>query len=130
MINGRLCWRKNGWVFIYELTGCEFESSCSYLNFRFHACFEQGVPSDNYSVDLLWNAYVTWQEHTVKKLDLPFITNLDILTSLSNSHGFIGLFIGCFYHVLYIIIIYCWGSLIYPGLNCNKKPSTRRYNNG
>ena len=26
------------------LSGCEFESSCSHLNFRFHACFEQGVP--------------------------------------------------------------------------------------
>ena len=31
---------------------CGFESSCSHLNFRFCACFEQGVPwhSDNYRV--------------------------------------------------------------------------------
>ena len=28
----------------YELSGCGFESSCSHLNFRFRACFEQGVP--------------------------------------------------------------------------------------
>ena len=32
------------WVFVYELSGCGFESSCSHLNFRFRACFEQGVP--------------------------------------------------------------------------------------
>ena len=32
-------WLK-GWVFIYELSGCGFESSCSDLNFRFRACFE------------------------------------------------------------------------------------------
>ena len=34
----------NGWVFVYELCGCGFESSCSHLNFRFRACFKQGVP--------------------------------------------------------------------------------------
>ena len=42
----------NGWVFVYELSGCGFESSCNHLNFRFRACFEQGVPwhSGNYRV--------------------------------------------------------------------------------
>ena len=30
-------------MFVYELSGCGFESSCSHLNFRFHACFEQGI---------------------------------------------------------------------------------------
>ena len=34
----------NGWVFVYELSGCGFESTCSHLNFRFRACFEQRVP--------------------------------------------------------------------------------------
>ena len=40
----------NGGVFVYELSGCRFESSCSHLNFRFCTCFEQGVPwhSGNY----------------------------------------------------------------------------------
>ena len=33
----------NGWVFVYELRGSGFESSCNRLNFRFCACFEQGV---------------------------------------------------------------------------------------
>ena len=27
-----------------ELSGCRCKSSCSHLNFRFHACFDQGVP--------------------------------------------------------------------------------------
>ena len=36
-------WLKGG-VFVFELSGCGFESSCSHLNFRFHACLEQGVP--------------------------------------------------------------------------------------
>ena len=42
----------NGWVFIYELSGCGFESSCSHLNCWFCTCFEQGVPwnSNNYRV--------------------------------------------------------------------------------
>ena len=34
----------NGWVFVYELSGCGFESRCSHLIFRYGACFEQGVP--------------------------------------------------------------------------------------
>ena len=42
----------NGWVFVYELSGCGFESRCSDLNFRFCASLEQGVPwcSSNYTV--------------------------------------------------------------------------------
>ena len=59
----------NGWVFIYELSGSRFKSSCSHLNFSFRACFEQGVPWHSgvqlQSVDSLWNAYVTWQEDTI-----------------------------------------------------------------
>ena len=52
--NGLIIWPvlPNGWVFVYELNGCGFESSCSDLNFRFRAWFEQGVPSNsgNYKV--------------------------------------------------------------------------------
>ena len=44
--------RPNGLVFVYKLSGSGFESSCSHLNFRLRACFEQGVPwhSGNYRV--------------------------------------------------------------------------------
>ena len=40
----------NGLVFVYELSGCGFESSWSHVNFRYHACFDQGVScySGNY----------------------------------------------------------------------------------
>ena len=31
------------WVFIYELSACEFKPTCSHLNSRFRACFEEGV---------------------------------------------------------------------------------------
>ena len=34
----------NGWVFVYELSGCGFKSNCSHLNFIFCTCFDQGVP--------------------------------------------------------------------------------------
>ena len=54
-----VCW--NGWVFVCKLSGSGFECSCSHLNFRFCTCFEEGA-----SWHSLWNAYVTWQEHTVK----------------------------------------------------------------
>ena len=33
----------NGLVFVYELSGCGFESRCSHLIFRYGASFEQGV---------------------------------------------------------------------------------------
>ena len=36
-------------VFVYELSGCGFESSCSYLNFRFRTCFAQGVRWHSYN---------------------------------------------------------------------------------
>ena len=56
-------------VFVYELRGSGFESNCSHLNFRFRACFKQGVlwHSGNYRV---WIHSETptwqWQEHTIK----------------------------------------------------------------
>ena len=59
-----------GWVFVYELSGFGFESSCSHLNFRFRVCFEQGVPwhSGNYT---LWihSETRTWHD---KNLQVTF----------------------------------------------------------
>ena len=34
----------NGWVFVYELRGLGFKSSCGHWNFRFLDCFGQVVP--------------------------------------------------------------------------------------
>ena len=35
---------QNGWVFVYKLCGCSFQSCWNHLNFRCHACFQQHVP--------------------------------------------------------------------------------------
>ena len=42
----------NGWVFVYKLGGCGFESCCCHLKSRYCACFEQGVSwhSGNYGL--------------------------------------------------------------------------------
>ena len=37
----------NGWVFVYELSGCGLESPCSHLNLRYRTYFEQRVRWDS-----------------------------------------------------------------------------------
>ena len=56
-------------LFIYELSGSGFESSCSHLNFRFRACFEQGVPwhSCNYRV-WIHSETRTWHEKNIQSV--------------------------------------------------------------
>ena len=34
----------NGWVFVYKLSGCGFESHFCHLNFIYRACSKQGLP--------------------------------------------------------------------------------------
>ena len=60
---------QNGWVFVYELSSCGFESSCSHLNFRFRASFELGVPwhSGNYRVWIHSEAR-TWHDKNIQSL--------------------------------------------------------------
>ena len=57
----------NGWLVVYELSDCGFEPRCSHLNFRFHACFEQGIPwqSSNYRV---WthSETCTWHDTNIQ----------------------------------------------------------------
>ena len=62
----------NGWVLIYERSGCEFESSCSHLNFKFHACFEQEVPDIQVTIECgftlkhirnMIRAYSQWNQY-------------------------------------------------------------------
>ena len=33
----------NGWVFVYELSGFEFQCLCYHSNTRYHTSFKQGV---------------------------------------------------------------------------------------
>ena len=57
----------NGWVFVYELSGCGFVSSCNPLNFRFHTCFKQGVlwNSDYYRV-WIHSETCTWHDKNIQ----------------------------------------------------------------
>ena len=57
----------NGWVFVYELSGCGFESHCSHLKFRIRACFEQGVPwhSGNYRVWIHFEMHM-WHDKNIQ----------------------------------------------------------------
>ena len=59
----------NGWVFLYELSGCGFESSRSDLTLRFCACFKQGVSwhSSNYRV-WIQSKMCTWQDKNIEYL--------------------------------------------------------------
>ena len=61
-----LVW-QNGWVFVEELRGSGFESSCSQFNFRFCACIEQGVPwhSRNYWVGIR-SEMLRWHDKNIQ----------------------------------------------------------------
>ena len=76
----------NGWVFVYELSACGFESSCSCLNFRFPACFEQGVPrhSGNCRVWFTLKHDMTRTHSQVHRTDKNSQHSSIILASLSN----------------------------------------------
>ena len=54
-------------MFVYELSGSGFEYSCSLLNFKFRACFEQEVPwhSGNYRV-WIHSQTRTWHDKNIQ----------------------------------------------------------------
>ena len=62
----------NGWLFVYELSGCGFGSSCSHLNSRFRVCFEQGVPwhSGSYRV-WIHSETRTWHDKNIQSVKTP-----------------------------------------------------------
>ena len=83
---------ENGWVFIYELSGCGFVSSCGHLNLRFCTCFEQRVPwhSGNYRVWIRSEACM-WHDKNIQSSLIfrnqnpdTFMTR-DILRTLSRQ---------------------------------------------
>ena len=67
----------NGRVFVYELSGCGLESSCSHLNFTFHSCFEQGVlwHSGNYIV-LIHSETRIWHDKNIQSKKIESRLNL------------------------------------------------------
>ena len=72
----------NGWVFVYELSGCRFESRCSHLNFIFRACFEQGVPwySRNYRVRID-SEMRTWNDKNIQSMT-KFLHSKGVISSV------------------------------------------------
>ena len=85
----RPVWLIN-WVFIYELSGCGFESSCRHLNFRDRACFEQGVS---------WH-YETYTWHDEAFQNSTRHTNSDKLTCC-HQILFFHAFVFVFCHLLF-----------------------------
>ena len=79
----------NGWVFVYEVSGCGFESRSSHLIFRYGAFFEQGVPwhSGNCRV-WIHSQTRTWHEKKIQS-NAPYryvlTTQLNHLASLAKS---------------------------------------------
>ena len=87
--------RLNGWVFVYEISGCEIDSCSSYLNFRYHACFGQGAPwhSDNYRVYIHSKTWMWHDKNTQFKNFLALYSFLSIYIQqsegISDSYQFI-----------------------------------------
>ena len=104
--------RLNGWVFVFELSGCKFESSCSHLNFIFCPCFEPGVcwHSGNYRV-WIQSETRTWHDKNIQ-LNAPYIyvltTQLNHLASLAK---WLSVGVQMQSHVLFIK--YVWISKIW-----------------
>ena len=88
----------NGSVFVYELSVSGFEASCSHLNFRFHASFEQGVPwhSGNYRV---WinSETRTWHEKNIQLEIKAFINYKNIKTNIFRIQAYNSIMCGYFY---------------------------------
>ena len=66
-------------IYIYELSGCGFESGCSHFKLQISRLFQARNSltfRQMWSVDSLWSAYVTWKEHTVELLSIClFLSN-------------------------------------------------------
>ena len=97
-----LVWLK-GWVFIYELSGCEFESSCSHLkNFRFCTCFEQGVPwHSGYGV-WIHSDTCMWHDKNIQ-LDYTWYKKIENFQALKKKPA-VSLAKFIIYKIVYVII--------------------------
>ena len=78
------------WVFVYELSSCEFESCCCHLIFRYRACLEQHVSwhSGKYRVKIHSEAR-TWHDNSTQwQRSLPMgqkFTNCRVLFLLQST---------------------------------------------
>ena len=74
----------NGWVFVYDLSGCGFQCSCSHLNFTICACFEQGVPwhSGNHEV-WIHPETLTWHDKNKESIKILIETHVKLLHNIT-----------------------------------------------
>ena len=65
--------KTNGWVFVYELSGCGLKSCCSHLNFRYRTCSKQEVSwhSGKYRVQI-HSEMRTWHDKNIQSQWLQF----------------------------------------------------------
>ena len=104
-------------MFVYELSGSGFKSSCSHLKFRFRACFEQGVPwhSGNYRVWIHSEMHM-WHDKNIQSIVISIChltwkrENLQLCILWKNMHG-----IACLTGNRHVIIIHLLIST-QPGL--------------
>ena len=96
-------------MFVYELSGFVFESSCSHLNFRFGACYEKGVPwhSGNCRVWIhsetgAWHdkntqssSFIPWKQRVFFRFTDDKHRNLLYLTARSSKPSTVGLLLLC-----------------------------------
>ena len=72
----------NGWVFVYEISGCGFESHCSHLNFIFCTCFKQGVPGHSGNCRMwIHSETAMWHDKNIQLTDIAF-TLIKVLITL------------------------------------------------
>ena len=66
--------------FVYELSGCGFEFRCSHLNFRYRACFQQGVPwhSGKYGASI-HSETLTWHDKNIQSVTLDHVQKYENL---------------------------------------------------
>ena len=101
-------------MFIYKLSGCGFKSSCSHLNFKFRACFEQGVPwhSDNYRV-WIHSEMRTWHDKNIQfKFCLRLVLAFDSAYFLPYAFYSTMLWLVCFSLLLISISLLLFYSLL------------------
>ena len=81
-------------VFVYELSGSGFESSCCHLNFRYGVCFERGVPwhSSKYRV-WIHSETSTWHSKNIQSLYR--VNNFSFITVPSTVY---------FFHDVYLVV--------------------------
>ena len=108
---GFLIW-PNGLVFVYELSGSGFESSCSYLNFRYRACFKffDERPYHKQASQLIWIETQLTCFHMYKKSTLngKNFSNQISLFNVSKNDFFTGL-MRYYMSAANFWIIFCFG---------------------